>query len=343
MNNHHPKSFLEQFIPQSVLRATSDLRLDISVNQKNVDVEIKNLLNKSMFIGGKRLRPLLMFLFAKLYKIPLEIISPYALSAELIHLATLSHDDVIDNATTRRGIPSINILSSNKRAILTGDYLLAYTVFELCKFDNIRILQELSAVIKELALGEWMQLNLTEGKIDLPPKISEVEEIAKKKTASVISFCTIVPAILSKRSEKIIELTRSIGHTFGIAFQLSDDLLDFSSEEQTGKNAFNDLNNGTLNSVAVDFFNLHPKYWQRWIKNEFNIDQEIKNPEVYKLLEDSKSNIKKLIQEKKHLMNESLDNLASELECECDYKCELEKEIIESMKSLSEYIYLRDH
>ncbi|MBF0297126.1 MAG: polyprenyl synthetase family protein [Oligoflexia bacterium] len=352
---------LEQFIPKHIIDAATTLKLEISLDQENI--EIRDLLKRSMFIGGKRLRPLLMFMFSELYNIPLKTISPYALSAELIHLATLSHDDVVDNATTRRGMPSINILASNKRAVLVGDYLLAHTVFDLCKHDNIRILQELSVAIKDLALGEWLQLNLLQHSnlhdnlndkknLDIkPPHIDQIENIAKKKTASVISFCTTIPAILANISENLIDLSRSFGHAFGIAFQLSDDLLDFSSEDQTGKNSFNDLENGTLNSVIVDFFNLHPIYWQRWINNEFDFNSEIKKTEVNKFLQFSKDNIKKLIDIKKTTANKCLDQIVIELEKHQHrhYQQRQEQqqlfkiEIIESMKALSEYVQMRNH
>jgi geranylgeranyl pyrophosphate synthase len=234
-------------LPHEVVERTKNLELNI--RSVNAHIAIDAVLSKTVLSGGKRLRPLLTFLMADLFKIDLNLITPYARATELVHAASLCHDDVIDNATIRRGKPSINILSSNKKAVLAGDYLLSSVIVDLANAGNLELLKNMSLVIKDLSEGEWLQYDLV---ISRDYTRDLIREIAMKKTASVMSFCTVAPAIFSNQSTLIQSEAKKFGINLGIAFQLVDDTLDYS--DSSLKDSELDLTNGILNSVVFELF-----------------------------------------------------------------------------------------
>lgn len=258
-------------IPKEILTRSKDLDLDI--RSSNAHQAIDEILSKTVLKGGKRLRPLLTFLMGNLFQANFDQLSPYARSTELVHAASLSHDDVIDNATLRRGAPSINILASNKKAVLAGDYLLSKVIVDLCAAGNLELVREMSLVIKDLSEGEWLQLDLQKSR----NYTSElIEEVAMKKTSSVMSYCTQASAILTNQSTEVIKLSKDFGIHLGLAFQLIDDTLDFSGESL--KDSMLDLENGVVNAVFYDYLNSHPELFNRFKNGESLTDLiDIKN------------------------------------------------------------------
>lgn len=234
-------------LPSNVVERTKNL--DLNIRSVNANVAIDAVLSKTVLAGGKRLRPLLTYLMADLFNVDLELITPYARATELVHAASLCHDDVIDNATIRRGKPSINILASNKKAVLAGDYLLSSVIVDLAHAGNLELLKNMSYVIKDLSEGEWLQNDLVISR-DYTREL--IREIAMKKTASVMSYCTETPAIFSEQSKLIKEESKKFGINLGIAFQLVDDTLDYS--DSSLKDSALDLSNGILNSVVFELF-----------------------------------------------------------------------------------------
>jgi octaprenyl-diphosphate synthase len=184
--------FFESLPPVILNRATS---LDLNITSSNAHDAIDEILSKTVLSGGKRLRPLLTYLSGNLFKADFDLLDPFARATELVHAASLAHDDVIDNATLRRGRPSINILSSNKKSVLAGDYLLSKVIVDLTYANNLELLKRMSLVIKDLSEGEWLQLDLINSRLYTKEKIIE---IAMKKTSSVMSYCTSSPAILAQ-------------------------------------------------------------------------------------------------------------------------------------------------
>ncbi|HLE10102.1 MAG: hypothetical protein A2504_08380 [Bdellovibrionales bacterium RIFOXYD12_FULL_39_22] len=245
------KFFLET-IPLSIISEMKNLQL--TVMDQSVNKEMEKLLAKTVLVGGKRLRPIMTYLFGDFFSIQLSKITPLARAIELVHAASLSHDDVVDNATTRRGTPSINIVSSNQRAVLAGDYLLADVIVSLSRENDINLIREMSLVIQALSDGEWLQLNASESR-----KYSReiIEEIALKKTGSVISWCCVAPAYRYGASASVVEYCRELGHNIGIAFQMIDDTLDFSDKSQ--KDHFLDMENGIINSVIYEWLQMNPE------------------------------------------------------------------------------------
>lgn len=245
------ETFLQE-IPAEALGNAQDLNLDIPY--ENCNQEINLLLSRTVLLGGKRLRPLLTFLVGKLFDVNDERLKVCAQSIEMVHAASLAHDDVVDSATLRRGKASINAASSNKKAVLSGDYLLASVISNLCKQDLPVLVSEMSKVIMDLAEGEWIQLDAIEKK-NYSHEL--IRTIALKKTASVMSWCSVSPAILGGQSAEVIELAREFGVHLGIGFQLMDDTLDFGGSSQKDEGL--DMENGVISAVYFEWLCNHPE------------------------------------------------------------------------------------
>lgn len=235
---------LQQLIPEPIRMSMAEL--DYSLSHRARNPRICGILDNTVLASGKRLRPLLTFLMGDLLGLGHEDIIPYALDIERIHAATLAHDDVVDEADTRRGSPTLNRTASNKRAILAGDYLLAQVLQEVAERGDPIMVKELSRVISDLVEGEWLQIENTKNKA---LSFRDVEQVALMKTGSVIRWCCIAPCLImgSKGSRKLLKLTRSFGESIGLAFQLGDDLLDFVRKDGS---ELADLNSGVISSVV---------------------------------------------------------------------------------------------
>lgn len=254
------KDFLDSLPPHILERSK---HLDLKIRSVNAHSAIDEILSRTVLKGGKRLRPLLTFLTANLFKVDLESITPFARATELVHAASLSHDDVIDNATMRRGNPSINILATNKKAVLAGDYLLSSVIVDLCSTNELGLVKEMSLVIKDLSEGEWLQLDLI-GSRDYTREL--IREVAMKKTSSVMSYCTVAPALFAKQNDKVAKICRDFGLHLGLAFQLIDDTLDYSGDSLKDQEL--DLKNGIVNAVVFELLAARPDLMDRFKKGE---------------------------------------------------------------------------
>ncbi len=196
------------------------------------------ILNYILRRKGKQMRPLLVFLTAKLNG---QIAEPTFVAAtfiELLHTASLVHDDVVDDAQERRGALSINALWNSKIAVLVGDYLLSKGMLisvETGRFDMLEIVSE---AVKSMSEGELLQLQKSR-KLN----ITEVDyfKIITSKTAALISACTACGARSATDDPEAIQLMKDFGENIGIAFQIRDDLLDYERTGLTGKIAGNDI------------------------------------------------------------------------------------------------------
>ncbi len=257
--------FFFETIPLPIINEIKNL--DFSASDQSVNKEIEKLLSKTVLVGGKRLRPILTYLMGDLFGVSLKSMAPLARAIELVHAASLGHDDVVDNATTRRGTPSINVVSSNKRAVLAGDYLLADVIVSLSRENDINLIKEMAQVIQSLSDGEWLQLNASESR-----KYSReiIETIALKKTGSVISWCCVSPAYRKGLSLEVIEYCRELGNNIGLAFQMIDDTLDFSDNSQ--KDHLLDMENGIINSVIYEWLELNLEAKEAFKKGQKIVD-----------------------------------------------------------------------
>lgn len=194
--------------------------------------------------GGKRFRPLLLLIAADLCGYRGDRRYPLSAIIEFIHTATLLHDDVIDHAETRRGKPSANRVWGNSASVLVGDFLYSKS-FQLMSADgDIAVINLLSNTTNIMAEGEVLQLQKC-GDIDITEK--EYLSVIEKKTAVLISAACAVGALISKAPEAKIEAMARFGMRVGMAFQLTDDTLDYMAEEEAfGKAVGTDLREGKI-------------------------------------------------------------------------------------------------
>ncbi len=193
---------------------------------------------------GKRLRTALTLLSGKLNTYRFDKLLPLSVAFEMVHLATLIHDDIVDNALTRRGNPTVNALWGNNIAILLGDYYFAKTAGLIADINDNRIDRLFSDTVATVCEGTIMEM-MTAGRIDLATK-SYFEKISHK-TACLIAACCKGGAIVSQASHEEIDLLYEYGMNLGIAFQIIDDILDYTEDQETiGKPAGNDLRQGMV-------------------------------------------------------------------------------------------------
>lgn len=193
---------------------------------------------------GKRLRPALVLLSAATYGRPGAEAIRVAAIIELIHTATLVHDDVVDEAAIRRGRPSLNSVWDNHVSVLMGDYLLAKALSQILLMDAREMMTVISRSTERLSKGELLQANR-----GFDPDITEQEylEIIGDKTASLVSSGCEIGVYLTSRSKETAARFRRFGEYLGMAFQIADDLLDFIGDEHTvGKPIGNDIREGTV-------------------------------------------------------------------------------------------------
>lgn len=193
---------------------------------------------------GKRLRTALTLLSGKLNTYRFDKLLPLSVAFEMVHLATLIHDDIVDNALTRRGNPTVNALWGDNIAILLGDYYFAKTAGLIADINDNRIDRLFSDTVATVCEGTIMEM-MTAGRIDLATK-SYFEKISHK-TACLIAACCKGGAIVSQATHEEIDLLYEYGMNLGIAFQIIDDILDYTEDQETiGKPAGNDLRQGMV-------------------------------------------------------------------------------------------------
>ncbi len=177
---------------------------------------------------GKQVRPMFVFLSAKLCGEPREATFAAASLVELLHTATLVHDDVVDDAYERRGFFSINALWKNKVAVLVGDYLFSQGMLLALKNKEYRLLEIVSEAVKAMSEGELLQIEKAR-RLDIEESI--YYEIIRQKTASLIASACSAGAASTTQDEALIERMRLFGEKIGIAFQIRDDLFDFGADD----------------------------------------------------------------------------------------------------------------
>ena len=194
--------------------------------------------------GGKRLRPAMVSLAARAVDpdISRERLGRVGAAVELVHMATLVHDDVVDNTATRRGKPTANAIFGNGTAVLSGDYILARALRILVRDGDLQIIGTAVDVTVQMAEGEVMEIGAT-GNPCLP--IDEYLEILRKKTAVFVEGCCRCGAMIAGANEKTEAALADYGYRLGMAFQLADDLLDYTGDPLvTGKPRGSDLRDG---------------------------------------------------------------------------------------------------
>ena len=199
---------------------------------------LNNILKYVLKQKGKQIRPLFVLLSAKCHGEINENTYRAAAFIELLHTATLIHDDVVDDSDKRRGMFSLNALWKNKIAVLVGDYLLSKGMMLALENKDYQMLDVISSTVKAMSEGEIYQMEKAR-RMDITEE--DYYEIIKAKTASLISSCCMLGAISVNATESQVEKMRNFGISAGIAFQIKDDIFDYQINNKTGKPAGNDI------------------------------------------------------------------------------------------------------
>lgn len=209
-------------------------RAHLSSNVPLVDRVMRYMVKRK----GKQLRPILVFLSAKIQGNVTDSTYVGASLVEIMHTATLVHDDVVDDADQRRGFFSINALWKNKIAVLIGDYLLSKVLLLAVETKEYTLLEHVSGAVKAMSEGELLQIEKAR-KLDITEEV--YFEIIQQKTASLLETCCVVGAASAGGADEEIEKFRMLGRHLGLAFQIKDDLFDFERVNLTGKPAGIDI------------------------------------------------------------------------------------------------------
>jgi geranylgeranyl pyrophosphate synthase len=214
---------------------------------------VADSLQRMLAAGGKRLRPALALLFGRMLRVAEEPLFEFSASVEIIHTATLIHDDLVDHASIRRGIPTVNVKWSAGTAVLVGDFLFAWAARLVAATGSTTVVGRFSDTLATIVDGEIRQI--TAG--DVCCGREEYENRIRSKTAALFDVACAGPALLAGNSSAAENASR-FGNSFGMAFQIADDILDFIGDSaSTGKPSGQDLSQGLVTLPAILYFQAH--------------------------------------------------------------------------------------
>lgn len=257
---------------------------------------------------GKRIRPAIVLLISRATMLDQDITPRHRRLAEItemIHTASLVHDDVVDESDVRRGVPTVHSLFGNRVAVLAGDFLFAQSSWYLANLDNLEVVKLLSEVIMNLAEGEIQQgLNQFDSNLSIEAYL----EKSYYKTASLIANSAKAAGLLSGVSAPVLDNLYGYGRHIGLAFQVVDDILDFTgSTEALGKPAGSDLRSGNLTAPVLYALEEKP-YLEALIEGEFIQDGELE--EAIALITESQG-IERSRELATHHVQQAVEQLAS--------------------------------
>ena len=273
-----------------------------------IDIIVKYVLSKK----GKQIRPILVFLVSKLFDNKVSENSyKAAVTLELIHNASLYHDDVVDKASTRRGMATVNAIWNNKTAVLLGDYFLSSSLMSILAIKDFAVMDILSSASKRLSKGEFLQIAKAR---KLNTDLDLYYEVIKNKTASLFSACTELGAICSGATKEEVVILAEFGEKIGLIFQMQDDLLDFIGKKKIfGKEIGIDLVEKkitlplihALNNVSEKERKKVIKVIKKGVTNK-NIEEIILFTEKNGGIEKCRNEIKQLVEEAKTIIEKEL-------------------------------------
>lgn len=205
--------------------------------------------------GGKRMRPMLILLMARNYGVVSAVTQYAAVGLELLHTASLVHDDVVDESKERRGQASVNATYDNKVAVLVGDFILSTALLNVSKTGNQHIVEYLAELGRTLAAGEILQLTNIQNQ-----EISEevYYQVIKQKTAALFEACAAIGALSAGASVEEVRKAGKFGQDLGIMFQIRDDIFDYYDSKEIGKPTGNDMAEGKLTLPVIYALNTQP-------------------------------------------------------------------------------------
>jgi geranylgeranyl pyrophosphate synthase len=239
-----------------------DLQPDIDLVERNMlaqaddyHPDLKAAVRVLISTGGKRIRPLVILLVSRMLKGPQEQIANLATAIELLHTATLVHDDLIDGSLLRRGVPTLNSKWSPAATVLTGDFLFSCAATIASRTQNLEVIELFSKTLTTIVSGEVNQLFTSRCNVSKDDYYLRIYA----KTASLFETSTKSAAILNNANKEKIELLRNFGYCLGMAFQIIDDILDYTGEQiKIGKPVGGDLRQGLITLPMLFFIEDNP-------------------------------------------------------------------------------------
>jgi octaprenyl-diphosphate synthase len=240
---------LKEQILESVRQDLSEIEAALTENLKPYLPMVSHVAKYIMFSGGKRIRPLLMILSARLCGYNGNYDKTLSVVFEYLHAATLLHDDVVDDADVRRGNPVAHSIWGTPATVLVGDFLLARSITIAAETDSVPIIDVLADTTAQMSEGEIHQL-LHKG--DLSVSETDYMEVISRKTAYLIRAACQVGALLAEAQEEQVQALAEYGYQLGIAFQMADDVLDYTADTKViGKPVGTDLKEGKLTMPII--------------------------------------------------------------------------------------------
>lgn len=245
---------VHNLVAEELSRAEQKMRQLINVDNDILEEAIAHLVDS----GGKRLRPIVSLLATRFAETDNDKAVSLAAAVEMLHTATLVHDDVIDNSLLRRGSPTLNAKWSPGATILTGDYMFARSAGFAAETDSVRIVKVFAHTLRIIVNGELQQL-FNNGRDVTPPTFEEYHQRIYAKTASLFAASAKMGGILARLSEEEIQSLNDYGYYLGMAFQVMDDILDFEGDEAVlGKPIASDLRQGIATLPVLHFLKTYP-------------------------------------------------------------------------------------
>lgn len=233
------RSKIEEPVAVEFKRFNDEFAASLRSETNRLQSAIDQILNSS----GKHVRPLLVLLAAKACGQITDHTINSAVLLELLHTATLIHDDVIDETKQRRGIPSLNAIFDNRIAVLVGDYVLSTALIRSIQTGNLQIIGIVSNLGRDLSEGEIKQLETAEERV---LDESCYMQVIRKKTAMLLSACAEIGSISAGASPELVAKCREFGEYLGYCFQIKDDIFDYFKETNIGKPTGNDIREGKI-------------------------------------------------------------------------------------------------
>ncbi len=264
---------------------------------------------------GKLMRPMLLLLVARSCGAVSRETYAAAASLELLHTASLLHDDVVDESDMRRGRPSLNVLYGNRVAILTGDYLFSLALRCAAETKNIEVIEQLSLLGCALSGGEMMQLQAQKyGAYDEENYFN----IIKGKTASLFASCAYIGALSAGASPEVAAQLRRFGEIIGLCFQIKDDIFDYYSSD-IGKPTGSDMREGKITLPAIYVLRTSQNAALAAVNEKLSAEKELDEKDIELLIELSKSEggVEYAISRIEVLRAEALELLPSSLPADC--------------------------
>lgn len=230
---------IEEPVAAEFARFNEEFESSLRSETKRLQAAIEQILRST----GKHVRPLLVLLSAKTCGSVTDCTINSAVFLELLHTATLIHDDVVDETRERRGVPSLNAIFDNRVAVLTGDYILSTALIRSIQTGDLRIIGIISNLGRDLSEGEIKQMETADESI---LDESCYLQVIYKKTATLLSACTAIGAISAGADKQAIEAMEKFGENIGYAFQIRDDIFDYYKESNIGKPTGNDIREGKV-------------------------------------------------------------------------------------------------